>query len=132
MKTTPPELPEEAPARPAVECPYCHITLTFSRENLLPGILTRHKRNEHETQFIDEIAARNECILQAVKTEPLVEVRVAQCYYPKASLSARYPAPQAVMVPARWNVESVFVHCDGAGRMLAYRGKLGASESWRV
>jgi len=130
--STPPELPAEKVERPSVECPYCHITLSSVRANLLPGILTRHKRNEHETLFIDEIAARNRCILDAVQAEPLVSVRVAQCYYPKSALSTKYPAPKTVLVPERWHVESVFVHCAGDGRFTAYRGGMGSSESWGV
>lgn len=130
--STPPELPAEKAERPSVECPYCHITLSSVRASLLPGILTRHKRNEHEALFIDEISARNRCVLDAVQAEPLVSVRVAQCYYPKSNLSTKYPAPKTVLVPERWHVESVFVHCAGDGRFTAYRGAMGSSESWGV
>ncbi len=118
--------------RSSITCPYCKKEFTSTTQARVERILTNHKRVDHTHQYADEVAARVACILDAVPAEPLVSVRVAQCYYPKSALSTKYPAPKTMLVPERWHVESVFVHCAGDGRFTAYRGAMGSSESWGV
>jgi len=112
-------------------CPYCKIEVSSLRANLLPAMLVSHKRNKHEVEFIEEIAAKKDKLLNINNDEPLVEVTVAACFYPKIALKSRHPAPSKVFVPARWQVNRVFVKWADT-RFVAYRGRLGASEAWEV
>lgn len=129
--STPTAQPEK-PARFEVPCPYCEKVLSSLRENLLPRMLTAHKRNEHHALFKDEIDARNQEAQATVQAEPLVLVRVAACHYRRASMRRTYPEPKTVLVPERWHVTSVFVTCLADGRFVAYRGAVGRSETWGV
>lgn len=114
------------------KCPYCEYVASSLREYHLSGVLTRHKRNAHETEFIDEIAARRKAIMNDTQTEELTLALVAQCYYRRASMRTKYPAPVTVLVPVRWGVDRVFVACTAEGKFLAYRGAVGRSETWGV
>ena len=126
-------LPEPVPAvRPSLTCPYCKKEFSSTTQSRVDRILTNHKRVDHTHQYADEVAARVETILKAVKKEELVEVRVSVCNYPRAFFETRYPKLTTVFVPKRWNVESVFVHCNAKGEYTAYRGRMGSSESWGV
>ncbi len=118
--------------RLSITCPYCKKEFLSTTQARVERILTNHKRVDHTLEYADEVSARVETILKAVKKEELVEVRVKETYYPRAFLEARYPKLATVMVPARWRVDAVYVLCDGAGRYTAYRGRMGASEAWGV
>lgn len=131
--STPPAQTEKPP-RFESPCPYppCDFVASALREYQLAGMLTRHKRTMHENAFIDELAAKNEQALATVEAEPLVSVRVAACYYRRASMRAVYPEPSTVLVPERWHVASVFVTCQASGAFVAYKGRLGGSEKWEL
>lgn len=132
--STPPPEPEPAPDEPpraTLPCPYCEKVLSSPRAYLLQKILKGHMRREHPDQLLAEIAARREAWLTAAP-EPLTEAEVISAYYSNALLRSRHPVPPVVCVPERWHVERVFVKVTNTGHVLAYRGRLGASEAWRV
>lgn len=120
--TSKPITPKPAAPKPFVTCPYCQLEIASVRASALPGMLVRHKRNEHEDAFIEEIATRRRESLKASEVVDFVEAEVIPpVYYVKASLASKVPVPKKVKVPAVWGVGRVHVRVCQDGVARAYR-----------